>query len=112
MAEQALSTTYVVGERWPWPDEGVGTAERGPSERGQLIGAAGKSDCSIRKIATLGETIKTDLTVKSGEVLAIELGNGQRRSGMVEWTRGGELGIAFDEPVDVVALINRNLVSQ
>lgn len=112
MAEQALSTTYVVGERWPWPDEGERSAERGPVERGQIIGEAGRSACEIRKIAALGATIKTDFPAKSGEVLAIELGSGQRRSGMVEWTRGGELGLTFDEPVDVVALINRNLVSQ
>lgn len=112
MAEQALSTTFVVGKGLPWPDDSVGSAERGPSELGKLSGAAGKSDCAIRKIAALGATVATDLAVKTGDALSVELTNGQRRNGKVEWARAGELGLAFDEPVDVVALINRNLVSQ
>jgi hypothetical protein len=47
-----------------------------------------------------------------GEDLAVELPTGQRASATVEWSRSGETGIRFAKPIDVLALINRNLVSQ
>ena len=42
----------------------------------------------------------------------MELANGQRPGGTVDWVDRREIGIRFDEPLDVLALINRKLVSQ
>jgi hypothetical protein len=47
-----------------------------------------------------------------GEPASLELASGQRRGGRIEQAGGGEVALAFDEPLDIVALINRNLVSQ
>jgi hypothetical protein len=68
--------------------------------------------CSIRKISALGATLVTDQKTASGSQVSVELGNGQRQAGTVDWAEQRELGVRFDEPVDVLALINRELVSQ
>ena len=46
------------------------------------------------------------------EKVAVELITGQRAAGKVAWTRRKTLGIRFDDSVDVIALLNRKLVSQ
>ena len=48
----------------------------------------------------------------TGSRVSIELGTGKRHVAEVKWARGGEIGLAFSSPVDVIALINRNLVAQ
>ena len=107
-----LSLPFVVDDRLPWPDEAFGAGEAGPLERGVLVGAGGRVDCALRKIAPRGATIRVDLDCAAGTSLALELDSGQRRAATIEWARGGEIGISFDEPLDIVALINRNLVAQ
>ena len=47
-----------------------------------------------------------------GDEVAIELPTGQRPAGTVEWVADGEAGIRFRQPIDMLALLNRKLVSQ
>ena len=47
-----------------------------------------------------------------GEEVAIELATGQRPAGTIDWVAGGEAGIRFKQPIDMLALLNRKLVSQ
>lgn len=113
MADPLSVTTFVVDRRLPWPDEGPAELLRGAFEPAVLIDGGARRDCHIRKIAPLGATLKgASSGVAAGSEVGIELGTGQRRQARVEWERGGEVGIAFAEPVDVIALINRNLVAQ
>jgi len=42
----------------------------------------------------------------------VELATGQRPAGKIAWTDGRELGVRFDDSIDVIALLNRKLVSQ
>ena len=77
-----------------------------------LIDSGSRMPCSIRKISALGVTLVTDQKTPAGSQVAVELGNGQRQAGTVDWAEQREIGIRFDEPVDVLALINRELVSQ
>jgi hypothetical protein len=42
----------------------------------------------------------------------VELATGQRAAGKVAWTGRDELGVRFDDSIDVIALLNRKLVSQ
>lgn len=106
-------TTFVLDDRLPWPDDGAGARNDGEFERGALIAGGNRHPCTIRKIAPRGATVgATRVEAAAGTPLALELVNGLRRSGRVEWSRAGEIGLAFAEPVDIVALINRNLVAQ
>jgi PilZ domain-containing protein len=112
MTEVSSNTIYVVGDRLPWPDDSSPMREKGTFDSGVLIDSGLRTPCSIRKISALGAMLMTDQKKLAGSQVAVELGNGQRPSGKVDWVDRRELGIRFDEPVDLLALINRTLVSQ
>jgi hypothetical protein len=71
-----------------------------------------RRDCEIRKISALGVTIASDLEPALGDKVAVELATGQRAAGKVAWSDHGELGVRFEDSIDVIALLNRKLVSQ
>jgi hypothetical protein len=112
MGETSSATTFVVGDRLPWPDDGLASEFKGAFETGAIHHGGSRRECSIRKISALGVMVGVDIAPALGDQVAIELGTGQRSSGKVAWTGRSELGIRFDDSVDVVALINRNLISQ
>jgi hypothetical protein len=112
MSEAPSSTIFVVGDRLPWPDEGTLVHEKVQFGAGMLIDSGSRMPCSIRKISALGVTVVTDQKKVAGSHVAVELANGQRQAGTVDWADRREIGIRFDEPVDMLALINRELVSQ
>lgn len=112
MTEAMSVTTFVMGTRLPWPDDSPWADDDGPFDSGVIHDSGFRQECSILKISALGATVRSRVQQTPGEALTIELVTGQRTSAKVEWTNSGETGLAFDKPVDVVALINRNLVSQ
>jgi hypothetical protein len=112
MTEAPSVTTFVVGDRFPWPEDASGFAEKGPLDAGVIYDSGARQSCSIRKISALGVTLLSDLARAPGDPVAVELGTGQRPAGTIAWVGRGELGISFNEPVDVIALLNRKLVSQ
>jgi len=57
-------------------------------------------------------TIASVLAPALGDRVSIELATGQRPAGKIAWADGGELGVRFDDAIDVIALLNRKLVSQ
>jgi len=111
MTDAPSVTTFVMEQRLPWPDDGP-AAENGPFDAGVIHDAGQQRKCSIRKISALGATLCGDVAKAPGCEIAVELATGQRHHGTVDWVRGGEAGITFKQPVDVLALINRNLISQ
>lgn len=112
MTEEASVTTFVMGARLPWPDEMPVADAAGPFDDGVLHNSGFRQHCSIRKISSLGATVRAKVQNAPGEELTVELPSGQRTSATVEWTSGGETGMRFAKPIDVLALINRNLVNQ
>jgi hypothetical protein len=112
MRIDASVTTYVVGDRLPWPDEDAARLGKPDFEAATLIGDSGKRACAIRKISQAGAALSGDGLGRPGERATLELPTGQRCAATIDWSRGGEAGLAFDEPLDIVALINRNLVAQ
>ena len=112
MAEVPSVTTFVVGDRLPWPDDAPATDAQGPFDMGAVHHGGSRRECSIRKISALGVRVGVDMTPALGERVAVELATGQRPSGRIAWTGRNELGIRFDDSIDVVALLNRALVNQ
>lgn len=111
MTDAPSVTTFVVDDRLPWPEDAPGLPERGPFDPAVIHDSGGKQPCSIRKISPRGATLFADLMRGPGETVAIELGTGKRPTGTVAWARRGELGVSFKEPIDMMALLNRKLVS-
>jgi hypothetical protein len=87
-------------------------AEKGPFDAAVIYRGAERTECVIRKISALGVTVGSELVAAAGEKVAVELATGQRAAGTVDWAERRELGVRFDEAIDMIALLNRKLVSQ
>jgi hypothetical protein len=112
MTETPSVTTFVMGDRLPWPDDAPASLDKGPFDKGVIYHSGRRQNCEIRKISALGATVSSELSPALGDKASIELANGQRAAGRIAWTDRGELGVRFEENVDVIALLNRKLVSQ
>jgi hypothetical protein len=111
MAEAPSVTSFVMENRLPWPEEMGAAALGGPYDHGLIYDDGQVRQCSIRSISALGATV-CDVAKMQADEIALELATGQRPAGTIEWVRGGEAGIRFKQPIDMLALINRKLVSQ
>lgn len=112
MTEALSVTTFVMGERLPWQEDVRADQVRGPFDRGVIYDGALRRECAIRKISALGATIRATLDRTAGDEVAVELATGQRPAGTIDWVKAGEIGIRFKQPIDMLALINRQLVNQ
>ncbi|WP_114229087.1 MULTISPECIES: PilZ domain-containing protein [Sphingomonas] len=66
----------------------------------------------IREISALGATLRGWLDVPLGAAMYLELGNGQRVEAVIAWRGEQDVGVRFTRPIDVMALITRQLVAQ
>jgi hypothetical protein len=102
----------VVGDRLPWPEDKSARGADGPFDAAALYQSGVRQDCVILKISALGATLGSDLVPALGERVSVEIATGQRPAGKIAWTGRNELGIRFDDCIDIIALLNRKLVSQ
>jgi hypothetical protein len=112
MAEYMSVTTFVMTAQLPWPDETSPADALGLLDPVELHFAGQRRACAIRKISALGATVRGATANTPGESVAVELATGQRPAGTIEWVAGGEAGIRFKQPIDMLALLNRKLISQ
>lgn len=112
MPEALSVTTYVMADQLPWPDDAPPADALGSLDPVALYEAGQQRPCTIRKISALGTTIRGAVTRLPGDEVAVELLTGQRPAGTIDWVAGGEAGIRFKQPIDMVALLNRKLLSQ
>jgi len=112
MTDNISVTTVVVGDRLPWPEDPSAAIAKGPFDASAIYHSGVRRDCEIRKISALGVTVASDLAPALGDRVAVELATGQRAAGKIAWSDRGELGVRFEESIDVIALLNRKLVSQ
>ncbi len=79
---------------------------------GSVVVGSIRQLCLIRKISAGGAVLHADIPLEEGRRLELELETGERLEGTIAWRRGSELGLRFDEPIDVLPILARNLVSQ
>ena len=112
MAEIPSVTTVVVGDQLPWIEDSLAVADHGPFDAAAIHCSGARRDCVIRKISAHGATLECGVGPALGDKVAVELATGQRAPGKVAWVSGREVGVEFDDAIDVIALLNRKLVSQ
>lgn len=61
--------------------------------------------CLIRNISAGGMMIRPYSPIQVGARLSVELKQGDSVSGSVQWSDNGMIGVGFDAPIDVVALL-------
>jgi hypothetical protein len=72
---------------------------------GALIVGARRELCLIRNISAGGMMIRPYSAIGRGTRLSVELKQGNMISGIAQWAENGLIGITFDTPIDVVALL-------
>jgi len=105
--EQPVETTlYSLGKSLPE------ALERRTSERhlsllrvGSLTIGDRRELCLIRNISAGGMLIRAYCDIAKGTRVAIELKQGEPIGGTVLWTKDECVGVSFDEPIDVLALL-------
>ena len=112
MAEAQSVTTFVMAAQLPWPDDAAPADALGALDPVALYVGGVRRECGVRKISALGATVRGAMTEGQGSEVAVELATGHRPTGTIDWVAGGEAGIIFDRPIDMLALLNRTLISQ
>ena len=112
MAEGPSVTTFVMAAQLPWPDVAPPADALGVLDPIALFVGGERRDGGIRKISSLGATVRGVTGEAPGAEVSIELPTGQRPLGTIDWVAGGEAGIRFKQPIDMMALLNRTLISQ
>lgn len=112
MSDTQSVTTFVMAAQLPWPDDTAPADALGALDPVALIVGGARRECAIRKISALGATVRGAMGEVPGAEVSIELATGQRPAGTIDWVAGGEAGIIFRQPIDMLALLNRTLISQ
>ena len=107
-----LDTVYSLSGEIPPLDAVVEEADASVLQPGSVVVGSIRQVCLIRKISAGGAILHADLPVAEGHRLELELETGEHLDGSIAWRRGSEFGLRFDEPIDVLPILARNLVSQ
>lgn len=111
MDEEPVETTlYSLGDGTPQPDARV-NGERHLSllRVGSLMVGDRRELCLIKNISAGGMMIRAYSPIKPGERLTIELKQGEPVSATAVWAKDDNVGVSFDEPIDVIGLISMSL---
>lgn len=107
MEDQSVETTgYSLTDSTPVPQQ------RRKSDRqltllrvGALMIDQRRELCLIRNVSAGGMMIRAYSSISPGARLSVELKQGERVDGTVKWVKADSVGISFDAPIDIVALI-------
>ncbi len=107
MKQKPIETTlYSLSDTAPAP------VERRDDERhltlfrvGALVVGGHRELCLIKNISAGGMLIRAYCAMAPGTSLSVELKRGEAICGKVSWERGGNVGVAFDAPIDVIGLL-------
>lgn len=108
MAKKPVETTlYSLSEAAP------GRPDRRSDDRyvsllrvGALVVEDRRELCLIRNVSAGGMMIRPYSPIEAGTRLSVELKQGDAVSGIAQWCDRGLVGITFDEPIDVLALLS------
>ena len=107
MQEQPVETTvYSLAAAAPQQPERR-TDERYLSllRVGAIVVRDTRELCLIRNISAGGMMIRAYSEIEIGTKLSVELKQGDPVHGVVQWTKDGLTGVAFDGPIDVLNLL-------
>ena len=108
MSGQPLQTTlYSLSDAPPKP------GDRREDERHLTLFRVGsitigdrRELCLIKNISAGGMMIRAYCTIPEGTALSIELKSGQPVSGRATWTKDHNVGVTFDQPIDVIEILS------
>ena len=104
-------TTFSFSSEAPRPDHRRQPGQVTILRVGSLIIEGERELCLIRNISAGGVTAHIYSSVTVGQRLAIELRGDHTVEGAVAWIENANIGIAFDEPIDVEAMLASHAAS-
>jgi len=104
------TTLYSLSEQAPQPDERRGGERHLTLFRVGTMIVDGRRDlCLIKNISAGGAMLRLYTgSLKVGQELTVELKCGQPLSGRIAWVEDPNVGLAFDQPIDVVAMLSQS----
>lgn len=112
MAEAPCATTFIALPTLPWVDGTLPRDVSGDFETAGVYESGFRREFPVQSISQLGMTLEGQSAGRTGTGVTVELATGQRRAGTIAWLGAAAFGVAFDAPINVLALINRNLINQ
>lgn len=108
MAKKLVETTqYSLSTEAPvQPDRRQGERYVSLLRVGALVAAGRRELCLIRNISAGGMMIRPFSSLPMGTAVSVELKHGQSVNGLTQWSDKGLVGVTFDEPIDVLALLS------
>ncbi len=106
MKRQVVQTVYSLSANAPGrPDRRNGERYLSLLRVGALLIEGRRELCLVRNVSGGGMLIRPYSPIAAGTAVTVELKHGETVSGIAKWIEEGLVGIAFDEPIDVVALL-------
>jgi hypothetical protein len=104
------TTLYSLSPEAPAPDDRRGGERHLTLFRvGSMLVEGRRELCLIKNISGGGAMLRLYMGgLAVGQVLTVELKCGQPLRGKVAWVREPNVGLVFDEPIDVVAMLSQN----
>ena len=106
MKHQVEQTVYSLSADAPaCPERRKGERYLSLLRVGALLIDGRRELCLVRNVSAGGMLIRPYSSIAEGTAVSIELKHGEAVSGAARWNEDGLVGIAFDQPIDVVALL-------
>ena len=108
--EPVETTLYSLSDAPPEREERRGGDRHMTLFRvGSITIADRRELCLIKNISAGGMMIRAYCDIPQATRLSIELKSGQPVSGHASWVEGNNVGVTFDEPVDVVEILSTSM---
>ena len=105
----ASSTIFSLGADLPTALPAPAGESDHALDTAQLVGESSRETCHIRRFSAAGATLRFPTALEPGDAYILELRNGQTIPGTINWSDEEEAGFVFDQPIDVVGTLARNL---
>jgi len=106
LKRQVEQTVYSLSEDAPArPDRRKGERYLSLLRVGAMLVDGRRELCLVRNVSAGGMLIRPYSPISAGTAVTIELKHGEIVSGIARWIEDGMVGIEFDQPIDVVALL-------
>ena len=106
--EQPVETTlYSLSDQAPRPENRrEGDRHMTLYRVGSITIADRRELCLIKNISAGGMMIRAYCAIPEGTALSIELKSGQPVTGKVSWVKENNVGVAFDQSIDVIDILS------